>query len=44
MTGLAVVGLYYRPRQRLLRAVGWVSIGLVALYALNVTALALYAT
>jgi cation:H+ antiporter len=42
MTGLAVVGLYYRPQQRLLRAVGWVSIGLVALYALNVTALALY--
>lgn len=43
MTGLAVVGLYYRPQGRLLRAVGWVSIGLVALYALNVAAIALYA-
>ena len=42
MTGLAVVGLYYRPQRRLLRAVGWVSFGLVALYVLNVTALALY--
>lgn len=42
MTGLAVVGLYYRPRRRLLRAVGWVSIGLVALFALNVVAIALY--
>lgn len=43
MTGLAVVGLYYRPRRRLLRTVGWVSFGLVALYLLNVVALALYA-
>lgn len=43
MTGLTVVGLYYRPQGRLLRAVGWVSIGLVALYALNVAAVALYA-
>ncbi len=42
MTGLTVVGLYYRPQGRLLRAVGWVSIGLVALYGVNVIALALY--
>lgn len=43
MTGLAVVGLYYRPRQRLLRTVGWISFGLVALYLLHVMALTLYA-
>ncbi|WP_119355388.1 sodium:calcium antiporter [Azohydromonas sediminis] len=43
MTGLAVVGLYYRPQRRLLRTVGWVSIGLVAMYVLNAIALALYA-
>lgn len=42
MTGLAVIGLYYRPQRRLLRAVGWVSIGLVALFALNVVAMVLY--
>jgi cation:H+ antiporter len=42
MTGLAVVGLYYRPQARLLRAVGWVSLGLLALYVLNVVTLRLY--
>lgn len=35
MTGLAMVGLFFRPRSRVLRAVGWVSLGLAAMYLLN---------
>lgn len=35
MTGLAMVGLFFRPGGRVLRAVGWVSLGLVAMYLLN---------
>jgi cation:H+ antiporter len=35
MTGLAMVGLFFKPGSRVLRAVGWVSLGLVAVYLLN---------
>jgi cation:H+ antiporter len=35
MTGLAMIGLFFRPRSRVLRAVGWVSLGLLAVYLLN---------
>ncbi len=35
MTGLAVVGLFFRPRGRVLRAVGAVSVGLTVVYLLN---------
>lgn len=35
MTGLVIIGLIYRPGVRLLRTVGWVSIGLIALYLFN---------
>jgi cation:H+ antiporter len=35
MTGIAIVGLFYRPRVRVFRAVGWVSIGLFVMYLLN---------
>lgn len=35
MTGLAVVGLFFRPRDRVLRAVGSVSVGLAMVYLLN---------
>jgi len=35
MTGAAVVGLYYRPRTRLFRVAGWVSLALVVTYVLN---------
>lgn len=35
MTGLAMVGLFFRPRSRVLRAVGWVSLGLATMYLLN---------
>lgn len=35
MTGLAIIGLLYRPRGLVLRSVGWVSIGLAVLYLFN---------
>ena len=42
MTGLAMVGLFFRPRSRVLRAVGWISLGLLAMYLLNTYVLYLY--
>ena len=42
MTGLAMVGLFFKPDSRVLRAVGWVSLGLMALYLLNTYVLFLY--
>jgi cation:H+ antiporter len=36
MTGIAIVGLRFRPRTRLFHAVGWTSLALFSLYALNV--------
>lgn len=36
MTGVAIVGLRFRPRTRLFYAVGWTSLALITLYALNV--------
>jgi cation:H+ antiporter len=35
MAGIVVVGLLYRPRGRVLRTVGWASIGLATVYVLN---------
>ncbi len=35
MTGIVIVGLLYRPRVRVLRTVGWVSLGLFIMYLLN---------
>jgi cation:H+ antiporter len=35
MTGLAIVGLLYRPETRVLKTVGWVSLGLFGIYLLN---------
>lgn len=35
MTGLAIIGLASPPAKRLMRSVGWVSIGLLSLYILN---------
>jgi cation:H+ antiporter len=35
MTGIVIVGLVYRPRRRVLRTVGWASIGLATVYVLN---------
>lgn len=42
MTGLAVVGLFFRPRRRVLRAVGMVSIGMAAVYLVNTYVVFLY--
>lgn len=42
MTGLAMVGLFFKPGSRVLRAVGWISLGLVAMYLLNTYVLYLY--
>jgi cation:H+ antiporter len=35
MTGAAVVGLHYRPKTRLFRIVGWISLALVLMYVFN---------
>ena len=35
MTGLVIVALLYRPRARVLRTVGWASLGLLTVYLLN---------
>jgi len=35
MTGLAIIGLFYKPRGRVLRTVGWTSIFLFLFYLLN---------
>ncbi len=42
MTGLATIGLFFKPGARVLRAVGWVSLGLLAMYLLNTSVLYLY--
>ena len=35
MSALAVIGLLYRPRSRVLRSVGWVSLGIFTAYLIN---------
>ena len=35
MTGIAIVGLLYRPKGRILRTVGWSSLMILMLYATN---------
>lgn len=42
MTGLAMVGLFFKPGTRVLRAVGWISLGLLAMHLLNTYVLYLY--
>lgn len=42
MTGLAMVGLFFKPGGRIMRAVSWISLGLVAMYLLNTYMLFLY--
>jgi cation:H+ antiporter len=42
MTGLAIVGLFYRPTTRLFRTVGWTSLLLLMIYLLNSFFLYLY--
>ncbi len=35
MTSLALIGLFYRPLGRILRTVGWISVGLLLFYLFN---------
>jgi cation:H+ antiporter len=42
MTGVAIVGLFYRPPGRVFRTVGWISLALVTLYLMNAYAVYLY--
>lgn len=35
MSGIAIVGLFYRPRKRLFKTVGWASLFLLSVYLLN---------
>jgi cation:H+ antiporter len=42
MTGLAMVGLFFRPIGRAMRTVSWISLGMVAIYLLNTYVLFLY--
>lgn len=35
MSGIAIVGLFYRPEQRILRTVGWISLMLLSVYLFN---------
>jgi len=42
MTGIAIVGLLYRPKTRVLKTVGWTSIYLLTIYLLNNFLLFLY--
>lgn len=42
MTGTAVVGLFYRPKTRLFKTIGWASLFLFGIYILNAYILYLY--
>jgi cation:H+ antiporter len=42
MTGLAIIGLFYKPKGRVLSTVGWTSIFLFAFYLLNTYTLYLF--
>lgn len=42
MTGIALVGLFFKPTGRVMRALSWVSLGLIAMYLLNTYVLYLY--
>jgi cation:H+ antiporter len=42
MSGIAIVGLFYRPKGRLLKTVGWASLFILCVYLLNTYAIYLY--
>jgi len=42
MSGIAIVGLFYRPKRRVLRTVGWTSLFLLSVYFFNTFAMYLY--
>jgi len=39
MTGVAIVGLLYRPNTRLFKTVGWVSLFMFSIFILNISVL-----
>lgn len=43
MTGVAIIGLLYRPKTRVFKTVGWASLFLFSLYLLNAYVIFLYA-
>ena len=42
MTGVAIAGLFYRPRTRVLKMVGWASIVLFCVYLINTYVMFIY--
>ena len=42
MTGLAMVGLFFKPRGRVMRAISWISLRLVAIYLFSTHVLFLH--
>lgn len=42
MSGIAIVGLFYRPKKRLFKTVGWASLFLLSVYLFNTFAMYLY--
>jgi len=42
MTGFVIIGLIYRPKNRLMLNFGWISLGLLILYLLNTYVLYVY--
>lgn len=42
MSGIAIVGLFYRPKKRLFKTVGWISFFLLSVYLFNTFAFYLY--
>jgi cation:H+ antiporter len=42
MSGIAIVGLFYRPKKRVFRTVGWASLFLLSVYLFNTFAIYLY--
>ena len=42
MTGIAIVGLFYRPKQRLFKTVGWISLFILPVYLFNLFAVYSY--
>lgn len=42
MSGIAIVGLFYRPRKRVFRTVGWASLFILSVYLFNSFAIYLY--
>jgi cation:H+ antiporter len=43
MSGIAIVGLFYRPKKRVFKTVGWASLFLLSLYLFNAYAVYLHA-